>query len=67
MTLRRSLAERVTRDGARGTQIDEDAEFVAIIELRVTGEIEAAAVRDRYNVLLEKRSLPDSPARSVRK
>ena len=58
MTSRRSIAERViARASVRGAPIDGDVEFMAIVELWVTGEIEAAEMRDRYNVLLEQRSL----------
>ncbi|OWK25568.1 hypothetical protein AJ87_08795 [Rhizobium yanglingense] len=57
MISRRSIAERViARASARGTPIDGDAEFMAIVELWVAGDIEAAEMRDRYNALLEKRS-----------
>ncbi|CDM61160.1 MULTISPECIES: hypothetical protein [Rhizobium] len=57
MTSRRSIAERVIAQAStRGTPIDGDAEFMAIVELWVAGEIEAAEMRDRYNALLERRS-----------
>lgn len=57
MTSRRSIAERVVaRARARGTPIDDDAEFMAIAELWIAGEIEADGMRDRYNVLLKQRS-----------
>jgi hypothetical protein len=36
--------------------IDEDVEFMAIVELCVSGDIEAGEVRDRYNALLARRS-----------
>ncbi|MEX2745859.1 hypothetical protein ACDY96_19715 [Rhizobium mongolense] len=57
MTSRRSIAERViARASARGTPIDGDAEFMAIVELWAAGNIEAAEMRDRYNALLKQRS-----------
>ncbi|MFA1677447.1 hypothetical protein ACDY97_33365 [Rhizobium mongolense] len=57
MTSRKSIAERViARASARGTPIDEDPEFMAIVELWVAGDIEASEMRDRYNALLEQRS-----------
>ena len=36
--------------------IDGDVEFMAIVELCVSGDIEAGEVRDRYNALLARRS-----------
>jgi uncharacterized protein (DUF4415 family) len=42
MPSRRSLAERViARASARGVPVDDDAEFMAIVDLWVAGEIEA--------------------------
>jgi len=57
MTTRRAIAERViARAIARGAVIDADAEFIAIVELWVTGEIEADEMRSQYNALLDQRS-----------
>ncbi|QPB24237.1 hypothetical protein [Rhizobium sp. 007] len=57
MTSRRSIAERViARASARGAPVDADAEFMAIVELWVAGDIEADEMRDRYNALLAHRS-----------
>ena len=57
MISRTSIAERViARASARGTPIDGDAEFMAIVELWVAGGIEADEMRDRYDALLEQRS-----------
>jgi hypothetical protein len=57
MTSRRSIAERViARARSRGAPVDEDVEFMAIVELWVTGEIETNGMRDRYNALLKQRS-----------
>ncbi|QSY97962.1 hypothetical protein J2J97_27995 (plasmid) [Rhizobium bangladeshense] len=36
--------------------IDDDPEFMAIVELWIAGEIEADGMRDRYNALLRQRS-----------
>ena len=36
--------------------IDGDVEFMAIVEVCVSGDIEAGEVRDRYNALLARRS-----------
>ncbi|NLS07459.1 hypothetical protein HGP14_29735 [Rhizobium sp. P32RR-XVIII] len=58
MTSRRSIAERVVaRARARGTPIDHDLEFMAIVELWIAGEIEADGMGDRYNALLRQRSM----------
>jgi hypothetical protein len=57
MTSRRSIAERViARARDRGAPIDDDPEFMAIVELWVAGEIETDGMRDRYNALLRRRS-----------
>lgn len=44
------------RARARGIPIDGDAEFLAIVELWIAGEIEADGMRDRYNALVKQRS-----------
>lgn len=57
MTSRRSIAERViARATSRGMPIDGDVECMAIIELWVSGDIEAGEMRDRFNALLARRS-----------
>ncbi|SCB46980.1 hypothetical protein [Rhizobium multihospitium] len=58
MTSRRSIAEQViARARARGTPIDDDLEFMAVVELWIAGEIEADGMRDRYDTLLRQRSM----------
>ena len=57
MTPRRSIAEKVVaRARARGTPIDDDLEFMALVELWIAGEMEADGILDRYNTLLTQRS-----------
>lgn len=57
MTSRRSIAERViARAITRGMPIDGDVEFMAIVELWISGDIEVREMRDRYNALLAHRS-----------
>lgn len=56
MISRRAIAERIiARASTRGTPIDGDAEFMAIVELWVAGDIEAGEMRDRYNALVTQR------------
>lgn len=58
MTSRQFIAERViARARARGAPVDNDSEFLALVDIWVAGEIEADEMRDRYNALLEERSL----------
>lgn len=54
---RRSIAERViARACARGNPIDEDPEYMAIVELWIVGEISVQEMRRRYIALLRERS-----------
>ncbi len=54
---RRSIADRViARARARGTPIDDDPEYVAIVELWIVGEISIQEMRRRYIALLQERS-----------
>ncbi|MEZ2224606.1 hypothetical protein [Rhizobium sp. RCC_161_2] len=54
---RRSIAERViARARARGTPIDNDPEYMAIVELWIAGEIGTEEMRQRYIALLQQRS-----------
>gem|GEM_PF-1736890 len=54
---RRSIADRViARARARGTPIDDDPEYMAIVELWVVGEISIQEMRRRYIALLQERS-----------
>lgn len=58
MTSRRSIAERVfARASARGTPIEHDLEFMAIVEQWIAGVIDADRMRDHYNDLLRQRSM----------
>lgn len=66
MTSRRSIAERViARATSRGVPIDGDVECMAIIELWVSGDIEAGEMRDRFNALLTRRCPPPSTIASA--
>ncbi|WP_162950416.1 hypothetical protein [Rhizobium jaguaris] len=54
---RRSIAERaIARARARGTPIDDDSEFVALVELWIEGEIDMKEMRLRYVKLLDQRA-----------
>lgn len=56
MDTRRSIADRViARARARGTPIDEDLDYMAIVELWVEGAIDDKGMRQRYIELLERR------------
>jgi hypothetical protein len=57
MQLRRSIAERViARARRRGMPIDDDAEYMALVEQWIEGEIEIKEMRQRYIGLLARRS-----------
>jgi hypothetical protein len=59
---RRSLAERaIARAQARGTPIDQDPEFMNLVELWVESEIDSRQMRQRYLDLLAQRRM-NSPA-----
>jgi len=54
---RRSIAERViTRARARGMPIDNDPEYMAIVEMWIGGEISIQEMRQRYIALLQERA-----------
>ncbi|MBP1844357.1 hypothetical protein J2046_002616 [Rhizobium petrolearium] len=54
---RRSIAERVmARALARGTPIDDDPEYMTIVEVWIAGEISVQEMRQRYVALLQERS-----------
>lgn len=58
MQLRRSIADRViARARRRGMPIDDDAEYMALVEQWVEGEIEIGEMRQRYIDLLARRSV----------
>ncbi|MGK9051512.1 hypothetical protein [Xaviernesmea oryzae] len=57
MQLRRSIADRViARARRRGMPIDDDMEYMALVEQWVEGEIEIGEMRQRYIDLLARRS-----------
>lgn len=57
MQLRRSIAERViARARGRGMPIDDDVEYMALVEQWVEGEIEIEEMRQRYIDLLARQS-----------
>lgn len=57
MQSRRSIAERViARARGRGMPIDEDAEYMALVEQWIEGEFEIEEMRQRYIDLLARRS-----------
>lgn len=57
MQLRRSIAERViARARRRGMPIDDDVDYMALVEQWVEGEIEIEEMRQRYIDLLARRS-----------
>lgn len=64
---RRSIADRViARARARGTPIDDDPEYMAIVEMWVVGEISVQEMRRRYIALLQERSrMTDHPATAI--
>lgn len=54
---RKSIAERViARARSRGTAIDDDPEYMAIIKAWIEGEISIQEMRQRYITLLQERS-----------
>ncbi|MBA9035955.1 hypothetical protein [Rhizobium leguminosarum] len=57
MQSRRSIAERtIARARERGMPIDDDLEYMALVELWIKGEIDIQDMRRRYNDLLARRS-----------
>ncbi|WP_145637429.1 hypothetical protein [Rhizobium sp. ERR 1071] len=57
MRSRRSIAERViARAQKRGTSIDHDVEYMALVKQWVEGEIEIEEMRQRYIDVLARRS-----------
>jgi len=57
MHSRRSIAERtVARARERGMPIDDDVEYMTLVELWIEGEIEIQDLRHRYSELLAHRS-----------
>ncbi|NKM48764.1 hypothetical protein GFL91_28185 [Rhizobium leguminosarum bv. viciae] len=57
MKSRRSIAERtIARARERGMPIDDDVEYMTLVELWIEGEIDIQDMRQRYNELLAHRS-----------
>ncbi len=54
---RRMIFDRVrTKAVLRGTPIDDDPEFLAWVELWISGEYEMSDLRSRYNDLIARRA-----------
>lgn len=57
MESRRSIAERtIARARERGMAINDDVEYMTLVELWIEGEIDIQEMRTRYNQLLARRS-----------
>lgn len=57
MQSRRLIAERtIARARERGMPIDDDVDYMTLVELWIEGEIDIQGMRQRYNELLARRS-----------